>query len=859
MALFSQSQIDAINKVAEKSKSIAAPPTTKTSPKGMNSELNQMAEAVKEYFADSPAILISSKDQLHDYVDKCIECGWAGIDTETTGLDRIKDHIVGASLYYPGGAECYIPSKHLIPIFDEPYKNQLSYDEIQSEFQRLADNKVKLIFANADFDLAMIYKDIKVDLIDACYYDVILAWRCLKEDEKDNTLKGLYNKYVLRGKGDPKKFTDFFTPDLFPYCKPEIAKLYAANDAKITYELFKWQLPYVTKDHPKCKKAHLEAIADLVWNIEIPMIRVCQNLHRRGMYLDKEVSSRIHDKYTKIQHEEKKKLTDLVDNILETVNYSIRLKCPFKSGSDFNYNSSIHVPYLLKDIMGLDIGKSVDKNVLNDLNLPVTKQIIKMRNADKLISTYIDKLPNTTTSDSRIHARFNSIGASTGRMSSSEPNLQNIPSHAEDIRHMFRASPGYVIISSDYSSQEPRITAYVSGDKHMIKAFQDGKDIYGTIASVAFGLPYEKCLEFHPETHEYQPDGKARRTEAKSVVLGITYGRSVPSIAEQLYGTRTDMTDDEKTTQAQKVYDSVLNAFPDLRTAMLNAQNAARVQGYVETILGRRRHIPDMQLPEFEFKPIKGYVNPDVDPLDVSTLQDTRNEIPERIVHQLEQEFKGYKYFGQIARRTKELYEEEHIKVINNRPKIAEATRQCLNSVIQGSAADMSKMAMILLENNEEWQAIGGRFLLPVHDELIVEVPIDKAEEGSQILTSLMNKAGDFLPFPCACDATVTYRWYGLECPCPYEEPAQFENITDIYNMDAEHVKWIQYHLVDLEYTLPVFKEEDGSKPRGNAARGVNGKATKEMEDRIVEYMNRYRIHIGEFLSHIKRKVTQGD
>lgn len=416
MVLFSQSQIDAINKVAEKSKSIAAPPASKSSPKGMNSELNQMAEAVKEYFADSPAILISSKEQLHDYIDKCIECGWAGIDTETTGLDRIKDHIVGASLYYPGGAECYIPSKHLIPIFDEPYKNQLSYEDIHSEFQRLVDGNVKLIFANADFDLAMIYKDIKVDLLDVCYYDVILAWRCLKEDEQDNTLKGLYNKYVLKGKGDPKKFTDFFTPDLFPYCKPEIAKLYAANDAKITYELFKWQLPYVTKDHPKCKKAHLEAIADLVWNIEIPMIRVCQNLHRRGIYLDRELATRLHDKYTKIQQEEKKKLADLVDNILETANYSIRLKCPFKSGSDFNYNSSIHVPYLLKDIMGLDIGKSVDKNVLNDLNLPVTKQIIKMRNADKLISTYIDKLPNATTSDSRVHAEFKSIGADTGRM-----------------------------------------------------------------------------------------------------------------------------------------------------------------------------------------------------------------------------------------------------------------------------------------------------------------------------------------------------------------------------------------------------------------------------------------------------------
>lgn len=406
--------------------------------------------------------------------------------------------------------------------------------------------------------------------------------------------------------------------------------------------------------------------------------------------------------------------------------------------------------------------------------------------------------------------------------------------------------------------QEPKITAFVSQDPNMIKAFKEGKDIYATIASLAFNLPYEKCLEFHPETHEYQPDGKARRGEAKVIVLGICYGRSVPSIAEQLFGTRDDMTEDDKTSKAQKIYDAVLNAFPNLRQLMLSSQNMARTHGYVETILGRRRHIPDMQLPEFEFLPMKGYVNPDVDPLDVSTLQNTKNEIPQRIVEELMREFKGYKYFGQIARRTKELYE-EHIKVINNRPKITEATRQCTNSIIQGSAAEMTKLAMIQLENNPTWQSIGGRFLLPVHDELIAEVPIQYAEEGANILSTTMSEAGSFLPFPISCDVTTTIRWYGLEYPCPYPEVEKLENIQDIYTMDPEHLKWLQYQLVDLEFTLPVFKEEDGSKPRGDAAHGVNGKATQELEDRIVEYMNRYRIHIEEFTSHIKRKVLQGD
>ena len=232
------------------------------------------------------------------------------------------------------------------------------------------------------------------------------------------------------------------------------------------------------------------------------------------------------------------------------------------------------------------------------------------------------------------------------------------------------------------TAQEPRITAFVSNDPNMIKAFKEGKDIYASIASIAFKVPYEKCLEFHPETGEYQPDGKARRGEAKTIVLGICYGRSVPSIGEQLYGTRDDMSDEEKTKEAQRVYDAVMNAFPNLRSLMINSQAKARKFGYTETILGRRRHLPDMQLPEFEFQAMKNYVNPDVDPLDISTLEN-KSQIPERIVKQLTEEFKGYKYFGQIARRTRELYE-EGIKVINNRPKINDATRQVVNSIIQG-------------------------------------------------------------------------------------------------------------------------------------------------------------------------------
>lgn len=855
LRLFSSAQADKINQVAERTKeSIQAP--KKISAKNVSSELERISKQVLEYFKDSDAILIESKEQLHDYVTKLIESGYAGIDTETTGLDRIHDTIVGSSLYYPGGVECYIPNKHLVPIFDQPYKGQLTYEDVQEEFQRIADSSVKLIFANADFDLAMIYKDYKVDFVPRCYYDVIIGWRVIREGEQHYDLKGLYNRHVLRGEGDPKKFSDFFSPQLFPYCKPQIAKLYAANDAKITFDEFKFQLPFVTKSNEKCISNHLERIADLVWQVEMPMIGVCQQLHRNGIYLDKDIAKALQDKYHKERDNELRILQQMVQNIIDEKGYTIpaSVKKPFLSGSEFNPTSPLHVKYLLYTLMGIPTdGKKegTGKEVLNELNLPITNQILKVRSYGVLINTFVDKMPKITASDGRVHATFRQVGADTGRMSSADPNLQNIPSHATDIRHMFKASPGYVMMSSDYSQQEPKLTAFVSQDKKMFEAFTHGRDIYATIASIGFNVPYENCLEFHPETHEYQPDGKARRGEAKTVLLGVLYGRSIPSIAEQLYGKRTDMSDKEKVTAAQKVYDSIMNGFPSLRNAMLSAQDHARKFGYTETILGRRRHLPDMQLPEFEFKPMPGYVNPDIDPLDPNTLHQ-KEEIPKRITDALLKEFKGYKYFGQIVKRTKQLAE-EHIRVINNRAKINDATRQCLNGVIQGSAADMTKLALLNIYESDDWKRLGGRLLVPIHDEILCEFPKENYEEGAKLLSKLMSSAGSFLPFPINCDVEVTTNWYGLEYPCPYKQPESLDTV------DPDEIKWIQYMIFECEYSLPKHKEMFGEEFRGDIAKGVDGVYSDEIKSMIDDYKSKWRIESDEdFIEMIKTHVIDG-
>lgn len=442
MSLFKKADIDKITAAAALSKEYAAPPKAQKA-RTMTTQLQTISEKVTEYFKDSPALLITTKAELKDYVDECISEGEYGIDTETTGLDRIHDTIVGTSLYCPGLPEVYIPHNHIVPIFEEPYPNQLSCKETGEELRRLNASKAKGIYANADFDLWFILKDLGADMMDSFYYDVITAWRCVKDNEPDNALKVLYNKYVLKGNGDPMKFSDFFSAALFPYCDPKVAKLYAANDAKITWELYRWQLPYLTKGHPKCEKKHLEAVADVFWNIEMPMVQVCQNLFRRGIHIDRNIADKLKDKYHAQYDEETAKLQTLVQELIDKGTYLSTAKPPFRTGKDFKESSPVHVKYLLYQMLGVPEGKnggSTDKETLKAVNHPITNQILRVRSVDKLLNTYVDSLPKLIAKDRRIHPQFLSLGAATGRMSSRSPNAQNIPSHAEDVRRMFRSS-----------------------------------------------------------------------------------------------------------------------------------------------------------------------------------------------------------------------------------------------------------------------------------------------------------------------------------------------------------------------------------------------------------------------------------
>jgi DNA polymerase I-like protein with 3'-5' exonuclease and polymerase domains len=412
---------------------------------------------------------------------------------------------------------------------------------------------------------------------------------------------------------------------------------------------------------------------------------------------------------------------------------------------------------MLYDILKI---KPVDKNkprgtgeeILQKMDHPVVKAILEYRGIAKLLSTYIEKMPAIANPKTRrIHASFNQIGADTGRFSSSDPNMQNIPSHNNEIRKMFRASDGYVLLSSDYSAQEPRIAAHMSKDEKMIKAYRDGKDLYVEIASIAYNLPYDECKEFRADGTK-NPKGKERRNAAKAIVLGICYGKGVAAIGEDLKISKK---------KAQEIYDKVMVSFPGLRQLMEDSENMARDLGFVTTVWGRKRRLPNMQLPPYEFSYIDG-VPKDFDPLfdDEEEFEDGVIEVDEatkqRYLNQLNRTY-SWKEKEKIKARAKE----QGILIKDNGGYIAAATRQCVNSRIQGSAADQTKLAMIAVGNDKKLKDLGFRMLLAVHDELIGECPKENAKEVAERFAHLMVEAAKDLSVPSKCDVEITERWYG--------------------------------------------------------------------------------------------------
>lgn len=283
-------------------------------------------------------------------------------------------------------------------------------------------------------------------------------------------------------------------------------------------------------------------------------------------------------------------------------------------------------------------------------------------------------------------------------------------------------------------------------DPSMIKAYKDGKDLYAEIASLSFNTTYENCLEFRPDGTTNK-EGKERRQNAKSILLGVLYGRGVPSIAEQL-GTTT--------AKAQAIKDSVFVGFPAIEKFEQDSLFMAEELGYVTTLWGRKRRLPDMTLPDYEFS-WSGNTESD-DPLDFEN--DTPEEVPESIVNKYLRKLKNC--WGSQKRKIFEQANAEGVWIVDNTKKKADASRQCVNARIQGSAADMTKLAMIKINNDARLKELGFRILIPIHDELLVECPKENAKECAERFSQLMSEApGEKFTIPINCDVEVTERWYG--------------------------------------------------------------------------------------------------
>lgn len=348
-------------------------------------------------------------------------------------------------------------------------------------------------------------------------------------------------------------------------------------------------------------------------------------------------------------------------------------------------------------------------------------------------------------------------------------NLQQIPSRGEakEIRRLFGAGPGNVLLSSDFSQQEPRCLAHLSGDDSMKNAYLTGKDLYSTMAAEAFHTTYENCLEFYLDengnkTDKTNVEGKKRRTQIKSVLLGILYGRGTASVAELL-----NLTTDE----AQKLIDDFFNAYPLIKVFVEEKQKEAKKLGYTTTAWGRRRYLKHIKDDKYEFK------YNDKRPVDFNPLFTAKSIIEEDVNQDIKDYYTSMLDKANQFRKTKiiEKAAENGVDIINNQGYIAEANRQVVNSIIQGSAADMSKRAMILLGTNQELKDLGFKMLFPVHDEVIAECPFINRKRCGQLMSQLMIQAGaEKISVPMKCDVEAFKVWYGEDIPLD-DTPEAFE------------------------------------------------------------------------------------
>lgn len=710
-------------------------------------------------------ITIRKREDLTAYIDTAIANGEIAIDTETdNSLDPITCKLMGPCIYTPGMKNAYIPINHVNPQTREKLDNQLTEEDIREEFSRLTD--VKIIMHNGKFDYQVIKCTCGLQL--KVFWDTQVAVRILDENERSAKLKDQYREKI-----DPtvdKYSIEYLFEDIeYAVVEPELFALYAATDAFITYKLYKWQ-------EARFNQPGNERLKFLFLEMEMPVMEVAAEMELTGVNIDVEHANRLSRKYHRLVEEVQAEIAVELEKCrpqieawrqtpdaqfqAEKVNKKTGATTLAKSKSEQLKDppvltSPTQLAILLYDVFGTPVidkkaPRGTGEDILEKIDHPLCKLVVKQRGLEKLIGTYIDKLPACVNpKDGKLHAHFNQLGAGTGRFSSSDPNLQNIPSHVKSIRMMFVPSPGCVMIGSDFSQQEPRLLAEYAQDDNMIGAYKAGKDLYATIASGVYHNDYWDNMEHHQDGSP-NPSGKKRRGNCKSILLGLMYGRGPASIAEQIGAS---------VGEANKIIQDFYNGFPRVKEWMDKTVADCKVNGYVEDFWGRRRRLPDIQLPQFSIVDKNESKNAvDINPLLGSKGLVTKTANPK--VEAYRQELLSAQGFKQVA-AIKGRALQDKIEIHDNGGFIAQAERQSVNARVQGGAASMSKWAMIKVYRSKELRELGFKMLLQVHDELIGECPVENIDRVSELLTSIMKDAAKpVVQIPFKCDADVSPSWY---------------------------------------------------------------------------------------------------
>ena len=582
--------------------------------------------------AEGVYTLVTDIGELETWCRAALEAGTVAFDSETTGLDAMSAQPVGFSLSVEPGAACYIP-------LHGPDGPVLPADQARTILKSLLEDPgVRVIGQNLKYDYKILHRW-GVTIANPWFDTMIAAW-LLDQEGKSFSMDALAATYLgyatvhyedvipTSGRGEPEH-----TFDEVPL---EEACRYAAEDADVTFRL----------QHVLGRLLDERGLSTLFHDVEMKLLPILAAMEMEGIRIDSDVLERYSDELA----------TELV---------SIEAEIYRLCGHEFNIGSTKQLQEVLFEERKLTPGKrtktgySTDTSVLQELARedPVPALVLRHRLLAKLKSTYVDALPrivNATTG--RIHTHYNLTGTATGRMSSTDPNLQNIPIRDEEgrrIRDAFVPRDGWVFVSADYAQVELVVLGHLSGDPGLATAFREGVDVHRHTGSLIFGVPADQVT---PQ----------QRRVAKTINFGVMYGMSAFRLANELQISRTE---------ASAFIQTYFDTYSEIRAFIDTTVADAERTGYVSTLLGRKR------------------------------------------------------YLANISNRNKTV-------------KMA-SERIAVNTPIQGSAADIMKLAMITLSARMKEKRFQARLLLQVHDELIFECPPEEVEPLSRVVRDAMTGAAE--------------------------------------------------------------------------------------------------------------------